>query len=62
MNEQEKMKSSEERKNEICICDCGYYPLKHFEKCPICKCEAFHLVINKFAMEKIKNGINNTIK
>ena len=59
MNEQEKSQLSEERQNEICICDCGYYPLKHFEECPKCRCMAFHFVINKFTMEKIKNENNN---
>lgn len=36
---------SEERQKEICECEdnkCGYYPLKHFEKCPQCGSKAFH--------------------
>lgn len=35
----------EERKLEVCECEdekCGYYPLKHFEKCPQCRSKAFH--------------------
>lgn len=48
MNEQEKPKLSEERQNEICICDCGYHPLKHFEECPNCRSVAFHVVLNRF--------------
>lgn len=36
---------SEDRKSAICMCednDCKYTPLKHFEKCPLCKSVAYH--------------------
>ena len=37
------MELDEERINHICECEnCGYYPLKHLEKCPKCKSEAFN--------------------
>lgn len=55
MNKQEKPLLSEERKNEVCICDCGYYPLKHFERCPKCNCMSFHLVMTKFTPKKVEN-------
>lgn len=41
---------SEERQREICECEqrwCKYYPLKHFETCPICNSKSFHVTVFK---------------
>ena len=38
------MELSEERQKETCECEiCHYYPLKHFQRCPRCRSESFHL-------------------
>lgn len=49
-----KRKLDKERLKEICECVCGYYPLKHFQRCPKCNSEAFHKVIKKINKDDIK--------
>jgi len=51
---------SEECQNHICKCEnCGYEPLKHFEECPKCKSEAFHILDLSLIKEDELVMINN---